>query len=95
MGLELRTGTYGEYWGNTYNSSNTMTIEQMKINAEYLYRALVETEQFTLNALCGMLGNMQSESAINPREMAKRHSRRRTRGAWIWFSSMDSIHKIH
>lgn len=66
MGLELRSGNYGEYWGNTYDSSNTMNMEKMQKNAEYLYRALVETGQFTLNSLCGMLGNMQSESAINP-----------------------------
>lgn len=66
MGLEERVGLYGNYWGNTYDSSNTLTIEQMKINATYIWSAL-SYQGWTLNAVCGMLGNMQSESAINPR----------------------------
>lgn len=65
MGLEKRTGTYGEYWGNTYDSSNTLTREQMELNATYIYNALIN-DGWTLNAIAGMLGNMQSESAINP-----------------------------
>lgn len=69
MGLELRSGTYGQYWGNTYNSSNTLTMTQMEINATYIWSALSQAG-WTLNSVCGMLGNMQSESAINPRKMA-------------------------
>ena len=70
MGLEQRTGQYGTYWGNTYNSSNTLTMEQMKVNAIYIWNYLRE-QGWTLNAVAGMLGNMQSESAINPRSLAK------------------------
>ena len=70
MGLEQRTGNYGTYWGNTFDSSNTLNSEQQKINAEYIWRAL-QGEGWTLNAVAGMLGNMQSESAINPRTLAK------------------------
>lgn len=70
MGLEQRTGTYGTYWGNTYDSSNSLTMAQMQVNALYLYSAL-SNAGWTLNAICGMLGNMQSESAINPRKVAK------------------------
>lgn len=65
MSLILRNGNFGEYWGNTYDSSNTLTLEQMQINAKYLYGAL-SNKQWTLNAIAGMLGNMQAESAINP-----------------------------
>lgn len=65
MGLIERTGQYGTYWGNTYDSSNTLTMEQMQVNAEYIWRAL-QNQGWTLNAVAGMLGNMQSESAINP-----------------------------
>lgn len=65
MGLELRTGTYGTYWGNTYDSSNALTTSQMEINAQYIWNALA-SQGWTLNAVCGMLGNMQSESSINP-----------------------------
>lgn len=70
MGLELRTGTYGNYWGNTFDSSNTLTKSQMEINATYIWSYL-QSKGWTKNAVAGMLGNMQSESAINPREMAK------------------------
>lgn len=70
MGLEQRQGTYGTYWGNTYDSSNALTTSQMQVNARYLYGAL-NAKGWTLNAISGMLGNMQSESSINPRTLAK------------------------
>lgn len=65
MGLTERTGTYGKYWGNDKNSSNALTRAQMEVNAEYIYNAL-GNKGFTKNAICAMLGNMQSESSINP-----------------------------
>lgn len=65
MGLEQRTGSFGTYWGNTYNSSNTLTMTQMEVNATYIWGYL-NNQGWTLNAVAGMLGNMQSESAINP-----------------------------
>ena len=70
MSLEERTGTYGKYWGNTYSSSNALNQAQMEINATYIWSALSQ-QGWTLNAVAGMLGNMQSESTINPRKMAK------------------------
>lgn len=70
MALEQRTGIYGTYWGNTYNSSQSLTLEQEKINATYIWNYLRE-QGWTLNAVAGMLGNMQSESAINPRTLAR------------------------
>lgn len=73
--------------GNTYNSSNTMVQSQMEINATYIWSALYNAG-WTKEAVAGMLGNMQSESAINPRTMAKRYSRKFRR--WIWISSMDT-----
>ena len=65
MSLELRQGTYGNYWGNTFNSSNSLNTSQMQVNATYLYTALT-SKGWTLNAIAGILGNMQAESAINP-----------------------------
>lgn len=65
MSLQQRTGTYGTYWGNTYDSSNALNMEQMQINATYIWNALSQAG-WTLNAVSGMLGNMQSESSINP-----------------------------
>jgi hypothetical protein len=70
MSLEQRTGNFGTYWGNTYDSSNSLTMEQMKVNALYIWSAL-SNAGWTLNAVAGILGNMQSESAINPRKVAK------------------------
>jgi hypothetical protein len=65
MGLEQRTGEFGTYWGNTYDSSQSLTLEQMQINARYIWSYL-QTQGWTLNAVAGILGNMQSESSINP-----------------------------
>ena len=65
MALILRRGIFGEYWGDERTSSHALNLEQMKINAEYIYKSLGD-KGFTKNAICGMLGNMQSESTINP-----------------------------
>ena len=56
--------------GNDYNSSNALNMSQMKVNATYIWNYLRE-QGWTLNAVAGMLGNMQSESSINPRKVAK------------------------
>ena len=65
MALSLRTGSYGEYWGNDYNSSNALNQSQMEVNATYLYNALT-SRGWSINAISGILGNMQVESTINP-----------------------------
>ena len=54
MGLEQRTGNFGTYWGNTYDSSNSLTMEQMKVNALYIWLAL-SSQGWTLNAVCRYL----------------------------------------
>ena len=50
MGLEQRIGTYGQYWGNTYDSSNALTMDQMKLNALYIWNCLNQ-QGWTLNAV--------------------------------------------
>lgn len=65
MGLMLRHGQYGDYWGNDFNSSQSLTMDQMKLNAQYIYK-FFSNKGFTKNAICAMLGNMQAESALNP-----------------------------
>lgn len=70
MAVSQRTGTYGVYYGNDYSSSNALTTEQMKVNAQYIWNYL-KNFGWTKNAVAGMLGNMQSESTINPRTLAK------------------------
>lgn len=46
--------------GNRY-----LTLEEMQNNAKYIYSYLIK-KGWTLNAIAGMLGNMQTESTINP-----------------------------
>lgn len=65
MGLSLRTGEFGSYWGNDYNSSVAIGDEKRKVNATYIYKFLT-FHGWSINAICGMLGNMQAESTINP-----------------------------
>ena len=65
MAASIRMGEYGTYIGNTFNTSNYLTYNQMKVNAEYIYKALKD-KGWTLNAVAGMLGNMQRESTLNP-----------------------------
>ena len=65
MAASIRMGEHGTYIGNTFNTSNYLTYNQMKVNAEYIYKALKD-KGWTLNAIAGMLGNMQRESTLNP-----------------------------
>lgn len=65
MAASIRMGEYGTYIGNTFNTSNYLTYNQMKINAVYIYKAFKD-KGWTLNAVAGMLGNMQRESTLNP-----------------------------
>ena len=65
MAASIRMGEYGTYIGNTFNTSNYLTYNQMKVNAEYIYKALKD-KGWTLNAVAGILGNMQRESTLNP-----------------------------
>ena len=65
MAASIRMGEYGTYIGNTFDSSNYLTYNQMKVNAKYIYECLKD-KGWTLNAVAGMLGNMQRESTLNP-----------------------------
>jgi hypothetical protein len=49
-----------------YNpESRPLTMSEMTVNAEFILAYLLG-KGWTRNAICGMLGNMQSESSINP-----------------------------
>lgn len=61
----LRSGIFGEYYGSYYNESETLTQSQMEKNALYIYSSLL-TKGWTAEAIAGLLGNMQHESALNP-----------------------------
>jgi len=49
----------------TYCSNKLLTLEQMTVNADYILRFLLN-RGWTRKAVCAMLGNMQTESWINP-----------------------------
>lgn len=62
---ELRQGIYGSYYGCQYNESHTLNQAKMEVNALYVYSYLTD-KGWTPEAIAGILGNMQHESAINP-----------------------------
>lgn len=63
----LRTGQYGgQYYGSCFNESVTLSNSEMELNALYLYQILHYIHGWSLNAVAGMLGNIQAESAMNP-----------------------------
>ena len=66
MSTGIRMGDYGSYFGSTYNSSASLNLDRMKVNADYIYRALGLDDGWTVNAVAGFLGNVQHESTINP-----------------------------
>lgn len=47
-------------------SVQTEPPTSMQLNNANLIKSFFESEGWTLNAICGMLGNMQAESTINP-----------------------------
>jgi hypothetical protein len=51
--------------GSLYISNSYLTLSQMTVNAQYILNYL-RGKGWTKNAVCGMLGNMQTESTINP-----------------------------
>ena len=63
----LRTGKYGgEYYGSYYNESVTLSSAEMHKNAEYIHQVLKYIYGWSENAIAGLLGNTQYESALNP-----------------------------
>jgi hypothetical protein len=48
-----------------YKPPRRLTNEEMTVNANYIYSFLL-SKGWTKNAIAGILGNMQSESSINP-----------------------------
>lgn len=48
-----------------YSKNDYLTLEEMTVNAQYILNYLLGVG-WTKNAVCGMLGNMQTESTINP-----------------------------
>jgi hypothetical protein len=49
----------------TFSGNRYLTLEEMTENAQYILDYLT-AKGWSKNAVCGMLGNMQTESTINP-----------------------------
>lgn len=60
-----RTGQYGTYYGSYYNESEYLSTAEKETNARYIYSYLT-AKGWSLNAVAGLLGNMENESALNP-----------------------------
>lgn len=65
MSIIQRSGNYGSFFGSTFESSGTLTDEQKKANALYIYRFL-KNESWSTNAIAAIIGNMEAESGLNP-----------------------------
>ena len=65
MSAILRNGIFGDYYGNTFDTSNALSQSQMEVNALYIYSYL-KHEGWKENPIAALLGNMQAESTINP-----------------------------
>lgn len=66
MAITLRTGSYGSYYGSLPGFSESIgDSAQLNINALYIFKYL-KAKKWTLQAIAGLLGNMQHESALNP-----------------------------
>lgn len=65
MALSLRTGSKGLYYGDSQSTSHSLSSFQAKINAQYIFNYLID-KGWSINAICGLLGNLENESAINP-----------------------------
>lgn len=61
----LRTGSYGSYYGSFKNESSPLSKLEMQANATYI-RNYLSNKGWSLNSICAILGNMQAESSINP-----------------------------
>ena len=61
----LRSGTYGEYYGSYWGESAPLTPTQQDKNGLYIYSALMDAG-WTAEAISGLLGNLQHESTVNP-----------------------------
>lgn len=48
-----------------YTGNRFLTQSEMEVNARYIYNVL-GSRGWSVNAIAGMLGNMQTESSINP-----------------------------
>ena len=59
-------GTYNAPYNKTSWRAMVLSQTQMQENAVYIYDYMHNKYNWTLNAVAGMLGNLESESTMNP-----------------------------
>lgn len=76
------TGTYGTYYYiDSSSSKDVLTWSQMQANAKYFYSwCSSEQPTWTLNAISAILGNIQSEGAMNPSQWEYGYNKSLTHG---------------
>lgn len=62
---DARQDENGIYYGSYYGESEYLNQHQMNVNAIYIHNYL-RLRGWSVEAICGILGNMQAESTINP-----------------------------
>lgn len=67
---------YNAYPTTWYGRNDRLSDTEMETNGRYVYNYLI-SRGWTKNAICGMLGNMEAESRINP-------------GAWQDYNTTNS-----
>lgn len=61
----LRTGKIGQYYGSYYGESEYLSTEEQRLNAWYI-RDYLYAHGWTIEAICGIVANMEHESTLNP-----------------------------
>ncbi|MDD3399243.1 MAG: phage tail tip lysozyme [Candidatus Methanomethylophilaceae archaeon] len=59
--MDLYTGNFGKF----YASNSSSSASEREINAKYIYKSM-SANGWTLESICGIIGNMAQESSINP-----------------------------
>lgn len=61
----LRTGTFGNYYGSFKPESEPLSRSEMEVNVKYIYSYLL-SKGWTIQSISALCGNLQAESSINP-----------------------------
>ena len=69
-----------------------LSEEEMQVNAEYIYDYLSE-QGWTTEAICGLLGNIQRESKMNPGEWQKLNNETKGYGIAQWSPAYEGFFK--
>lgn len=61
----LRTGSFGSYYGSISGDSEPLSRAEMNENANYI-RSFLINAGWSINSISALLGNLEAESTMNP-----------------------------